>query len=577
MLKEFVRKQKYYYSKSDKGNAVVILNSVDYVDRVKTLLSDPSKFKKSNIKDDKILRHLTNVRKSFKKVLNDLLKKEKISIQTFFKLDPIGCKPGILYGLSKVHKTLVGGIPKMRPILSAIGTAAYGLSKFLVPILNSIAIGPYTILNSFSFNKEVLLQDPSLVMGSLDVDALFTIIPLDETIKISIDELFKDKILVNNLTKKEVKNLLDLACKNSLFIFDGVYYEQIDGVAMGSPLGPCLANIFMNHYENIWLNECPTDIKPKFYRRYVDDIFVLCDNKEQLEKFKLYLNSKHININFTSEIEKDGKLPFLDMLIDRNTGKIQTSIYRKPTFTGVYTHFHSFLPSVYKFGLLSTLLFRYFSICSSFQLFHLEVVEFKKIFLRNGYPSKIIDSCIQKFLNKLFVKKVIKDTVPKRDYNIVLPYLGPLSDKIQRRIKNIFQKFIPTGKINIIFKTERRLSHSFKFKDVIPSHLNSHIIYHFTCPCCNAGYIGETRVHHKVRSSQHLGISEWTGIPVKGGVPTAVTKHIVENNCTCSLNDFKIICRETDYHLRLIKESLFIKLHDFELNKQQNSTELFLF
>ena len=93
-----------------------------------------------------------------------------------------------------------------------------------------------------------------------------------------------------------------LACKNSLFVFYGTYYEQIDGVAMGSPLGPCLANIFMNHYETIWLNECPTEIKPKYYRRYVDDIFVLCENKEQLEKFKQYLNSKHKNINFTSEI-----------------------------------------------------------------------------------------------------------------------------------------------------------------------------------------------------------------------------------------------------------------------------------
>lgn len=136
------------------------------------------------------------------------------------------------------------------------------------------------------------------------------------------------------------------------------------------------------------------------------------------------------------------------MLIDRNSDKIQTSVYRKPTFTGVYTHFHSFLPSMYKFGLLSTILFRYFSICSSFQLFHLEVCEFKKIFMKNGYSRKIIDACIHKFLKKIFVKKVIIDTVPKRDYTIILPYLGPLSDKIQKRIKTVFQKIIPIGKIN---------------------------------------------------------------------------------------------------------------------------------
>ena len=266
----------------------------------------------------------------------------------------------------------------------------------------------------------------------------FTNIPLDETVSICVNELYKDKEIVENLSKSDMKQLLNLACKNTLFVFDGVYYNQIDGVAMGSPLGPHFANSFMNYHEKIWLEECPFEFKPKFYRRYVDDIFVLFENEKQLEKFRDYLNSKHKNINFTMELEKDGTLPFLDMLIDRNNGQITTSVYRKPTFTGVYTHYQSFLPSIYKIGLLSTILFRYFSICSSFQLFHLQILEFKNIFLRNGYPLKIIDTCIQKFLNKIFVTKVIRDTVPQRDYRIVLPYLGPLSNKIQRRIKNVF-------------------------------------------------------------------------------------------------------------------------------------------
>ena len=215
-------------------------------------------------------------------------------------------------------------------------------------------------------------------MASLDVDALFTNIPLDETTNICIEELYKGKDLVEGFTKSEMKKLLELACKNTLFMFDGIYYTQIDGMAMGSPLGPHYANIFMNFHEKNWLDECPLEFKPKYYRRYVDDIFVLFEREEHLIKFKEYLNSKHRNINFTSELEKDGKLPFLDILVNRNDGKVTTNVYRKPTFTGVYTHYHSFLPSVYKFGLLSTILYRYFSICSSFKLFHMEVIEFKK-------------------------------------------------------------------------------------------------------------------------------------------------------------------------------------------------------
>ena len=116
-----------------------------------------------------------------------------------------------------------------------------------------------------------------------------------------------------------------------------------------------------------------------------------------------------------------------------------------------------------------------------------------------------------------------------------------------------------------------------KFKDVIPINLSSHIIYHFKCPSCNAGYIGETRAYFKVRGFQHLGVSEWTGRPLTGGNPTAVTKHFRSKKCGGSLEDFSIIGREHDFHLRLLKESLFIKLHDYELNKQQSSTGLFLF
>ena len=83
-------------------------------------------------------------------------------------------------------------------------------------------------------------------------------------------------------------------------------------------------------------------------------------------------------------------------------------------------------------------------------------------------------------------------------------------------------------------------------------------------------------VRFKVRGCQHLGVSEWTGRPLTGGNPTAVTKHIRSKKCGGSLEDFSIIGREHDFHLRLLKESLFIKFHDYELNKQQSSIVPFL-
>ena len=144
----------------------------------------------------------------------------------------------------------------------------------------------------------------------------------------------------------------------SFFIFDGRFYEQCDGVAMGSPLGPTLANVFMCHFENIWLENCPSHFKPIAYRRFVGDTFLLFRSKDHVEKFRNYLNKQHKNIKFTSEIEENGSLSFLNIKISRENNKFVTSVHRKPTFTAVFTSFERFVPDIYKPGLIETLLHR---------------------------------------------------------------------------------------------------------------------------------------------------------------------------------------------------------------------------
>ena len=91
----------------------------------------------------------------------------------------------------------------------------------------------------------------------------------------------------------------------------------------------------------------------------MDDIFILFQSPQQLEKFNEYLNAKHANIKFTSEKEVKGSLPFLDVLISRNKEGFTTTVYHKPTFSGVYSNFNSFIADEYKHGLLFTLLFRF--------------------------------------------------------------------------------------------------------------------------------------------------------------------------------------------------------------------------
>ena len=147
--------------------------------------------------------------------------------------------------------------------------------------------------DSFSFAKEVTNFDSSLFMASLDVESLFTNIPLTETIGNCIDDLYNNNLYSGSLNKVDLLNLLQLATSDLSFIFDNSLYKQIDGVAMGSPLGPTLANAFLCHHEKRWLSDCPSHFKPVVYKRFVDDIFVLFRSKDHLPLFLNYMNKKH--------------------------------------------------------------------------------------------------------------------------------------------------------------------------------------------------------------------------------------------------------------------------------------------
>ena len=142
---------------------------------------------------------------------------------------------------------------------------------------------------------------------------------------------------------------------------------------MGSRLGPTLPNAFLLHFEKNWLQNCPSDFKPYYYWRYID-IFVLFTSPQHLEAFQNFLNGRHANISFTIESEKQNRMAFLDVKIIREDETLTTSVYCKPTFSGVHTHFDFFLPSTYKFGTLYTLAYRCLRICSRWTKLHNELV-----------------------------------------------------------------------------------------------------------------------------------------------------------------------------------------------------------
>ena len=127
------------------------------------------------------------------------------------------------------------------------------------------------------------------------------------------------------------------------------------------------------------------------------------------------MNSKHRNIKFTVEREENNSLCFPDIKIVRYSGKFQTSVYRKPTFSGVLTNFESFLPISYKYNLISTLLHRGFMICSSYRTLHFEIMKIKQIFRSNGYPKNVLDRCKKMYLVKYLLNTRIYVLYQKRN------------------------------------------------------------------------------------------------------------------------------------------------------------------
>ena len=194
-----------------------------------------------------------------------------------------------------------------------------------------------------------------------------------------------------------------IATRGVEFSFNNQMYKQLDGVAMGSPLVPALANIFVSFHESRLFN---TTAKPGVYLRYVDDSFVIFGSELDCDHFQEKLNLLHPALKFTIEKEKKNSLQFLDVLVGKEGTGFLTSIYRKPTFTGQYIRWNSFSPKTRKISLIKTLVHRALMICSKTKLGP-ELDKIKQLPIDNGYPADVVLSCINQKLASFAAEKPI--------------------------------------------------------------------------------------------------------------------------------------------------------------------------
>ena len=568
ILKKLKNNKDIIITHPDKGEGVVIINKLDYNRMIYDIINDKSKFKL--LDGDPTI----NREKKLQRFLLSLKKKGMFSDEEYNKLYPTGSNIARIYGTPKIHKLsenlnnkeIIDKL-KLRPIISSIGTYNYNLAKYLTKILSPYISKTHSINDTFTFVNEINnINSNNKFMTSFDIVSLYTNIPLNETIDLAVN-IIKTNEPNLKINHKELKKLFLFATAETHFLFENNIYDQVDGVSMGSPLAPVLANLFMGFHESNWIRDY-NGSPPLIYKRYVDDIFCLFNNENEANDFLNYLNKKHPNIKFTTESENNNTLPFLDVNIKKlDNGKFNTNIFHKKTYSGLLTNYLSFTPLTYKLALLKTLIHRTFRICNTWQLFHFDIDKLKKTLLRNKYPLKLIEDEIRNYINNKY-KKTDNDKIDndKCKQYFKLPFIGEQSISTKRKIKKLCKDLCKKIDITISFTT-CKINSFMSTKTSSPSHLQSFVVYYFKCDNCTIDYVGQTKRHCSVRIREHLHADK----------NSHIFKHLNSNIAcknSCSESSFKIIDKaNTDYALRL-KEALHIKWKKPSLNAQKYHVNL---
>ncbi|XP_072020645.1 uncharacterized protein [Amphiura filiformis] len=258
------------------------------------------------------------------------------------------------------------------------------------------------------------------------------------------------------------------------------------GCAMGSPVSPVIANLYMEHFEITALRNSP--VKPSVWLRYVDDTYVII-RETDVKIFTEHINSQNSHIKFTSEPEVDGFLAFLDTKVLRNAdGSVSISIYRKPTHTDQYLHFDSHHPIAHKLSVIRTLFHRAEIAVTDPEERVKEVEHIKSALGRCGYHNWTFGLAKAKDKSKNTPDPPTNANQvegKKSSTYITLPFIEGLSQKLQRIFKSygVATSFRPHSTLRKLLVAP---------KDPTPTEKKSGVVYEIPCGECTSSYIGQT-------------------------------------------------------------------------------------
>ena len=437
--------------------------------------------------------------------------------------------------------------------MSSCQSVTYGVAKELAKILKPlVGKSPHHINSTQDFVEQAkhITLAPGECLSSYGVLALFTSVPVDPALKIIKDLLEKNHTLKER-TVMEVSDiilLLEFCLKNTYFSFQDQFYEQVEGAAMGSPVSPIVANLYMEYLEQKALSTAPNP--PKFWCRYVDDTFVI--HKEvNKQGFLQHINSVDPPIGFTVEDNKeDGSIPYLDTIVKPEAdGTLSITVYRKPSHTDQYLQWDSHHHLSAKFSVIHTFSHRASTVCSKPELLQQEKEHLGKALTKSKYPKWALDK-VEKRLNRSTRQVTDGGTTGaqpatnevRNKGHIVIPYTQGLCESIK--------KICGRYGIQTHFKGSRTIKNLLVSpKDKDPMVNQSSAIYWYQCGDlgCDDEYIGETSRTFGERYKEQLK------------APSAIHHHSSQTGYPNNHNNFPIIGREGHNLARNIKESVNFK------------------
>ena len=402
-----------------------------------------------------------------------------------------GGQPPRLYGTAKVHKTTIPA----RPVLSMPGSpyhnTAVAVTKWLSVIPESKS--QCTVQKISNQLKDIELDEDE-VLVSFDVVSLYTNVPVLEAINEAADRLYCGEFETPPVSKETFIELLKLASTNVIMLTHDGYYVQNDGLAMGSPPAPPLANI--------WLAKREPEIRDdaKLFERYMDDV-IRSIKQGAIEEKMVVINSIHEKLKFTMEREIDRTISFLSMLLIRNERKLTSTWYSKPTDTGLVMNFHALAPKRYKRAVVSGFVHRIYQSCSNWTNFSESLQRAKAILEKNQYPPPFYEPIIEETITKLISQPSVRvekegEGLPQT-HRLLLQYRGNITDQFVKQLKAC------GAPAQVILTLRKIRTYLPSLKPPVRKMLKSNIIYKITCPRCLACYVGKTSRHVCTRFNEH--------------------------------------------------------------------------